>query len=64
MGACSPRKILNNMSDFLFSRDKFTIHTRPIKLYSSFFYSMSGPNLTRIGYLGSIKVVSSEKNET
>ena len=27
--------ILKNMSDFLFSRDKFTVHTRPIKLYSS-----------------------------
>ena len=35
MGACSPRNFLKNMSDFLFSRDKFTVHTRSIKLYSS-----------------------------
>ena len=34
MEACSPRKILKHMRDFLISRDKFTVHTRPINLYS------------------------------
>ena len=34
MGAYSPGHILKNMSDFLFSRDTFTVHSRPIQLYS------------------------------